>query len=145
MTRGDRARVEVALDHGFASAATVARAFRAHFGTSASQWRAGGAARWRARRKPGKHARKPGKTRRGGRRHTARTRREEEIMSVEVRDLPAHHVASMRYVGPSRGPGGIPALWIDRAMHTRWEDVLAPRMRPVHRTWRAPGGAPAAG
>lgn len=29
-------------------------------------------------------------------------------------------------------------LWIDRIMHTRWEDVLTPRMRPVRRTWRAP-------
>ncbi|MBI1847697.1 MAG: pyridoxamine 5'-phosphate oxidase [Candidatus Rokubacteria bacterium] len=28
-------------------------------------------------------------------------------------------------------------LWIDRVMHTRWENVLTPQMRPVHRTWRA--------
>jgi pyridoxamine 5'-phosphate oxidase-like protein len=28
-------------------------------------------------------------------------------------------------------------LHIDRAMHTRWEHVLTPRMRPVHRKWRA--------
>ena len=32
-------------------------------------------------------------------------------------------------------------LWIDRAMHTRWEHVLTPEMRPVHRKWRAPGAA----
>jgi pyridoxamine 5'-phosphate oxidase-like protein len=30
-------------------------------------------------------------------------------------------------------------LWLDRVMHTRWEDVLTPAMRSVHRTWRAPG------
>ena len=30
-------------------------------------------------------------------------------------------------------------LWIDRVMHTRWENVLTPQMRPVHRKWRAPG------
>jgi hypothetical protein len=30
-------------------------------------------------------------------------------------------------------------LLIDRVMHTRWEDVLTPTMRSVHRTWRAPG------
>ena len=33
-------------------------------------------------------------------------------------------------------------LWIDRVMHTRWEHVLTPQMRPVHRKWRAPA-APA--
>src|SRR5262245_1458709 len=35
----DRSVLEVALDHGFSSAATFARAFRAHFGMSATQWR----------------------------------------------------------------------------------------------------------
>ena len=34
-------------------------------------------------------------------------------------------------------------LWIDGVMHTRWEHVLTPQMRPVHRKWRAPA-APAA-
>ncbi len=29
-------------------------------------------------------------------------------------------------------------LTIDRAMHTRWENVLTPEMRSVHQTWRAP-------
>src|SRR5262249_17820601 len=29
-------------------------------------------------------------------------------------------------------------LTIDRVMHTRWENVLTPQMRPVHRKWRAP-------
>ena len=28
-------------------------------------------------------------------------------------------------------------LLIDRVMHTVWEHVLTPQMRPVHRTWRA--------
>jgi hypothetical protein len=31
---------------------------------------------------------------------------------------------------------------IDRAMHTRWENVLTPQMRPVHLKWRAPLRAP---
>lgn len=31
-------------------------------------------------------------------------------------------------------------LWVDRVMHTRWEHVLTPQMRSVHRTWRAPAG-----
>jgi hypothetical protein len=29
-------------------------------------------------------------------------------------------------------------LWVERAMHTRWENVLTPAMRPQRRTWRAP-------
>jgi Pyridoxamine 5'-phosphate oxidase len=29
-------------------------------------------------------------------------------------------------------------LWIDRVMHTTWENVLTPQMRSVHGTWRAP-------
>lgn len=29
-------------------------------------------------------------------------------------------------------------LLIDRVMHTRWENVLTPQMRPVQETWRAP-------
>jgi len=57
----------VALDHGFSSAATFARAFRSRFGMSATQWRAGGAERWRRAqeraRKAGKPVRKPGKAR----------------------------------------------------------------------------------
>lgn len=30
-------------------------------------------------------------------------------------------------------------LWIERVMHTRWENVLTPQMRPVQQKWRAPG------
>jgi hypothetical protein len=29
-------------------------------------------------------------------------------------------------------------LLLDRVMHTRWEHVLTPQMRSLHRTWRAP-------
>jgi hypothetical protein len=29
------------------------------------------------------------------------------------------------------------ALWIERVMHTRWENVLTPDMRPVRQKWRA--------
>ena len=34
-------------------------------------------------------------------------------------------------------------LWIDRVMHTRWENVLTPQMRSVHRKWRAPAASAA--
>jgi hypothetical protein len=33
-------------------------------------------------------------------------------------------------------------LWINRVMHTQWENVLTPQMRPVHRKWRAPSPRP---
>ena len=99
--------LDVALDHGFASAATFARAFRARFGMSATQWRRGGADRWRAQN------RKLGKASRSRRRHTP-------VMAPELRTLPDQRVAYMRHVGPY-GTGGIPALW------SRLRDWMAAR------------------
>lgn len=111
--RPDASVLEIALDHGFASAATFARAFRAHFGMTATGWRTGGARRWRARRlrarHPGKPVRKAGKAPRAVARHT-------RGMTMHVKDFPAQHVAYMRYVGPF-GPHGIPELW---ARFHRW-------------------------
>ena len=70
----DRSVLEVALDHGFSSPATFARAFKARFGMSATEWRQGGAERWRARlpteRNPGKQVRNAGKAPRRDRRDT---------------------------------------------------------------------------
>ena len=43
----DQSVLAVALDHGFMSAAGFARAFRAHFGTTATAWRAKGSAQGR--------------------------------------------------------------------------------------------------
>ena len=120
----DRSVLEVALDHGFASAATFARAFKAHFGMSATAWRRGGAERWPERRrlrrtlgerhrKLGKQARKLGNAR--GRRASdtpseRRATRKEGAMNVQVRELPPQRVVYMRYVGPY-GAHGIPDLW----------------------------------
>ena len=100
----DQSVLAVALDHGFASPAAFARAFRGRFGMTATAWRAGGAERWRRRwRKAEQQLRKPRKAPRGGRRQTRR-------MSVRVADMSPWHVAFMRYVGPY-GARGIPALW----------------------------------
>jgi AraC family transcriptional regulator len=97
----DQAVLAVALDHGFASAAGFARAFRAHFGMTATAWRAGGARRFSKRGKP------VGKTGKA-----ARARRGQGCsVPVVVQDLPPCRVAYMRHVGPY-GAGGIPALWI---------------------------------
>lgn len=115
----------VALDHGFSSAATFARAFRAHFGMSATEWRSGGAARRRkqylARRNPGKQVRKAGKAR--GRRDS-HTRR----MNIRVTAMPVQHVAYMRYVGPY-GPHGIPELWQRFVTWLESRDLLAGSVR----------------
>ena len=105
--------LEVALDHGFASSATFARAFRARFGMSASEWRHGGSER---RRRPGTRTadqqfRKPGKAGDMLSPHTSSHTRKEDRMSVAVRTLPGFHVAYMRYVGPY-GDRGIPELWL---------------------------------
>jgi AraC family transcriptional regulator len=109
--RPDQSVLATALDHGFASAATFARAFRARFGMSATEWRAGGARRFgRARereRNRGKHVGKPGKARGRAR---GKTPRKEDAMSIHVSEQPSYHVAYMRYVGPF-GPHGIPELW----------------------------------
>jgi AraC family transcriptional regulator len=104
----DQSVLGVALDHGFSSAATFARAFRGHFGMSATAWRAGGAARWSKQRKANRN---PGKAAPSRPRHDARrTPRRESGMSVAVRELGPYHVAYMRQVGPY-GAGGIPGLW----------------------------------
>ena len=108
--------LDVALDHGFASAATFARAFRAHFGMSATQWRRGGAERWRAQN------RKLGKAARPRPRHTP-------AMAPELRTLPDRRVAYMRHVGPY-GTHGIPALW------SRLRGWMATRNLPLAATIR---------
>ena len=130
MGRTDASVLEIALDHGFMSAATFARAFRAHFGMSATAWRSGGAARWRRRlsRKPRKQLRKTGKARGPRRVDTARTTAKEATMSVNVREQPPFHVAYMRYTGPP-GPDGIPQLW---EKFGRW--LEAHGFRPPGRT-----------
>ncbi len=116
----DRSVLEVALDHGFASAATFARAFKVHFGMSATAWRAGGSERWRARRQPNRKPSKSfgnaskasgrGRPDTSPRRGASRRRVGEETMTIRVQALPAYHVAYMRYVGPF-GAHGIPELW----------------------------------
>ena len=115
----DQGVLAVALDHGFSSAAAFARAFRARFGMSATEWRAGGAERWRARqaraserlqRNQRQPNRKRSKARGRARGDTPRKRTGEVAMNVRVAELPAHHVAYMRYVGPY-GAHGIPDLW----------------------------------
>jgi AraC family transcriptional regulator len=112
---------EVALDHGFSSPATFARAFKAHFGVAASEWRGerlscrarepdgseGSGAQNRQDRKDRKAIRKESEAGAGGEaydgletaqgapRTTSRI-----MMQIEVKQLPQRRVAYTRALGP---------------------------------------------
>ncbi len=110
---------DIALDVGFGSSATFARAFRAHFGMTASQWRDGG----HRDRKIGKTDRNNGQPDRkpcndtdvsapyvGERKRNLTWRIEMKkndnsklTATVEVQDLPEMHVAYVRHTGPYAG------------------------------------------
>ena len=109
--------LEIALRCGFSSAASFARAFKGHFGMSATQWRDGGARRWgeskrrKADSKLGKALGKAGKASREQKRHHASVRNDGADMPVEIRKMPPCRVAYMRHVGPYGVDGGIGLLW----------------------------------
>jgi AraC family transcriptional regulator len=109
----DESVLAVALDHGFSSAATFARAFKVRFGMSATAWRYGGAERWR---KGSKANRKPRKASAPPPRHRA---------PVSVKELPALHVAYMRHVGPY-GADGIPSCGNGSTRGSRGTSSMAP-------------------
>lgn len=111
---------DIALDHGFASSATFARAFREAYGMSAGAWRSGG---FRERSKFGKVDGKTGNTDgndgkapgytieylAGVFHHQKYTIMKDQtaIAQVEVKALPAMHVAYVRHVGPYQGDSAL--------------------------------------
>jgi AraC family transcriptional regulator len=130
-TRPHAEVLEIALENGFASASSFARAFRQRFGMSATDWRrrttaAGDGKPGQAESKPGQAKRKASKAGRAAGPHgsceagaVARDD-EEDIMDVKVETLPRYHVAYLRTIGPY-GPGGaIPELWQKLA---RWAEA----------------------
>jgi AraC family transcriptional regulator len=106
----------VALDCGFGGSAAFARAFRAAYGQSASEWRAGGS-------KNCKPIRKPRKACPDGPEYLASTAAAErdgaspwrqgmqqtikEPKSIRVEETPAMTVAYVRHVGPYAGDAGL--------------------------------------
>jgi AraC family transcriptional regulator len=118
--------LEIAQRYGFESAAGFARAFRSHFGMSATEWRNGGARRWRSKRgktkrNPGQAVRNPGKASSRPARHDRGAVNRVDVMSIETREIPSCRVAYMRHVGPYNETGRIAALWdgFERWLRTR--------------------------
>ncbi len=118
---------EVALDSGFASSATFARAFKRHFGLSASEWRSTSG---KSDRKIGKPKSKPGHTiRKPGEAFEVSARyldpsnpnlrwritmnNESKLTAdVEIQEMPTMHLAYVRHVGPYAGNNELFAgLW----------------------------------
>jgi len=108
----ERSVTDAAHRSGFASAATFARAFKSHFGMSATQWRMGGHRSWRKLKrasKPGIAIRKASKAIRAGHADTD-DRLKRPKQQVAIKRLPGLRYVYMRYVGPY-GAQGIPRLW----------------------------------
>lgn len=101
----------IAIDLGFSSSATFARAFKAAFGVSASEYRRA------ALSKQCKTLGKDGKESAPGGRYAAavnsdskpwsETMKSVQPKSIEVKDLPAKHLAYVRHVGPYAGDAAL--------------------------------------
>jgi AraC family transcriptional regulator len=154
----DTSVLEIALRCGFSSAATFARAFKSHFGMSATEWREGGAQRWYAARpghsktskansKRSQAQRNPGKAFSVHRGQSAAARNREAAnefsMPVEIKDIPPYRVAYMRHVGPYGEGGRISALWASFERWIRARDLVRPGLQTIGIGHDAPKIAPA--
>lgn len=97
---------EIALQSGFSSNAVFTRAFREYFGMSPTEFRNGGYKKLgkmrKLHRKIGQDQRKNDKARRDGTAYFCDDNVKHqiiEIMKVEVKDIPAMHVAYVRHTG----------------------------------------------
>ena len=123
--------LEIAQRYGFSSAAGFARAFRSHFGMSATQWRDGGAQQWDSNRR--KANRNPGQVNRNRRKatpepkpHRRLVRSKAGVMAVETREIPSYRVAYMRHVGPYGEGGEVTQLWTNFERWIRARDLRQP-------------------
>jgi AraC family transcriptional regulator len=104
---------EIALDCGFASSAAFARAFRTHYRTTPSAWRAKGtnAARPPTRRGPAPSGASVSFVSADARRERWRVRegagRNTRSTEVVVQELPSVRVAYIRYTGPYKGDAAL--------------------------------------
>jgi len=154
----DTSVLEIALRCGFSSAATFARAFKNHFGMSATEWRDGGARRWSEARRPESKKSKANSNRsqaqrnqrkassaRPGQSAAARNREAAKPfkMPIEIRDIPPYRVAYMRHVGPYGEGGRISALWANFERWIRTRDLVRPGLLTIGIGHDAPKIAPA--
>lgn len=109
-----RSVTEIALDCGFSSSSNFARAFKEHFGMSASQWREGGYEKHRIRKireregKIGKSAGKNGKDSHQDKDYNRTVKpltEKEHEMRVEVKHLPETQIAYVRHLKGYWDPG----------------------------------------
>jgi AraC family transcriptional regulator len=98
---------EVALEHGFSSPSTFARAFREHFGVTATEWRDDESKPCKAMSKerqadsnPGKEARFPDGYPPFESAHRTPLEPRRIDMHIEIKQLPARRVAYFRAMGP---------------------------------------------
>lgn len=103
-----KAITDIALDCGFSSSATFARAFKDTYGVSATAWREGGYKAYSKNRKVGSKTRKanpaPVSYSEEERRQAMKTAVQAK---VEVKELPERHVAYVRFVGAYQGKGEV--------------------------------------
>lgn len=121
---------EIALQCGFSSSATFARAFKDAFGISASEWRNGGNSQHSKNRKPDSNTdQSDGKDGKaafyeviylGGvysnNLQWKIMKNQVEIAKVEVKELPAMEIAYVRHVGPYNGKSELFAGMMNQLM-----------------------------
>ncbi len=132
-TRPHASVTEIALDCGFGSSAGFARAFRARFGCTATAWRSACEGPGPADRKIGQALARAGKASEVAitylppyATHSASPPHEgRKTMHVEIRAMPAWHVAYVRHVG-SYGPG-VQEAWEKLARWAGPRGLLGPQ------------------
>jgi AraC family transcriptional regulator len=111
--------LEIALSVGFGSAEAFARAFKARFGCTASEWRQGQADRWAAQLAAGRnsnpgqpHRKQDQENKRSADHHgSSQTDMTEIPMKVKIVQRQAAKIAYMRYIGPYGHP--IAEFWVE--------------------------------
>jgi AraC family transcriptional regulator len=124
-----KAITTIALDSGFASSATFARAFKEAFGMSASTWRAGGYHSYSKMGKVGRNLSKPERNRRKAYRLSSTylagvfnhqnwkiMLQANQVAEVSIQERPDTTVAYVRHVGPYQGKSELFGMLFEKIM-----------------------------